>query len=142
MSLDQLYPWLKALHVAAALTFVGGVLNVAVLLRALPPDAPLAASTARQVRRWDQAVTTPAMLLVWGLGLMLATSGQWFTAGWLQAKLVFVVILSGLHGIQSGHLRRIAVGTQSGTVPAVSWPAVLVLASAAAIAVLAVAKPI
>ena len=120
MSFDELYPWLKALHVAAALTFVGGVLSVAVLMRTLPSDTPLAASIARQVRRWDQAVTTPAMMLVWGLGLTLATSGQWFTAGWLQAKLVFVVILSGLHGIQSGRLRRIAVGTQSGPVPTVA----------------------
>ena len=114
-----------------------------VLLRALPQDAYFAASVARQVRRWDQTVTTPAMLLVWGLGLTLATSGQWFTAGWLQAKLLFVVVLSGLHGIQSGRLRRIASGTlaMGGPSPA-SWPAGLVLASAAAIAILAVAKPI
>ena len=128
---------------AAALAFVSGVLSVAVFLRAVPQGDPLAASIARRVRRWDQAVTTPAMLLVWGLGLTLATSGQWFTAGWLQAKLVYVVLLSGLHGIQTGHLRRIAVGTPAVAIgTTVPWPSVLVLVTAATIAILAVAKPV
>ena len=39
------------------------------------------------------------MLLVWALGLTLATAGHWFADGWLQAKLAFVLILSGLHGV-------------------------------------------
>ena len=137
MSPADAYPWLKALHVVAALAFVGGVLAVSVLLRALPADAAGAAPIARGVRRWDQAVTTPAMLLVWTLGLALATASQAFADGWLQAKLALVLALSGLHGVQSGRLRRLAGGQPLrpfGIAP-------LVLACAAAIAVLAVAKP-
>ena len=137
MSLDVLYPWLKALHVAAALAFVGGVLAGSVFLRALPEGDPSIAPMARQVRHWDRTGTTPAMLLVWGLGLTLATSGQWFAAGWLQAKLVLVMGLSGLHGVQSGRLRRLACGAPSRPMPAT----IVTLACAVGIAILAVAKP-
>lgn len=137
MSLDAIYPWLKALHVAAALTFVGGVMAVSVFLRAAPPDDPFVAPIARGVRRWDQMVTTPAMLLVWGFGLTLAMAGHWFAAGWLQAKFVLVVILSGLHGVQSGRLRRAARGAHTQR----SYVAMVVVGCAVGIALVAVAKP-
>lgn len=137
MSLAELYPWLKALHVAAALAFVGGVLAVSVFLAAAPADATSIAPIARGVRRWDQAVTTPAMLLVWALGLTLAMTGGWFVQGWLQAKLLVVLILSGLHGAQSGRLRRLAGGASFQP-----WrTAPLVIGCAFVIALLAVAKP-
>ena len=138
---DEIYSWLKALHVAAALTFVGGVLGVSVLLAALPADpatvSPFARPFAQGVRRWDRMVTTPAMLLVWTLGLILATSGHWFAEIWLQIKFGLVLVLSGLHGVQSGRLRRLAAGS---ALPALRT-APVVLACAIVIAVMAVAKP-
>lgn len=137
MSLAEIYPWLKALHVAAALAFVGGVLAVSAFLAAAPADAAAVAPIARGVRRWDQAVTTPAMLLVWAFGLTLAMTGHWFADGWLQAKLVVVLVLSGLHGAQSGRLRRLAGGVA--VRPLRIGP--LVIACAILIAVLAVVKP-
>ncbi len=137
MSLAEAYPWLKALHVAAALAFVGGVLAVSLFLAAVPAGEAAVAPIARGVRRWDQAVTTPAMLLVWALGLTLAMTGGWFADGWLQAKLVVVVILSGLHGIQSGRLRRLAGGDPVRSLRT----APLVIGCAVVIALLAVAKP-
>ncbi|MBR0643884.1 CopD family protein [Plastoroseomonas hellenica] len=137
MSVAALYPWLKALHVAAAIAFAGGLLALSVFLAAaaaIPGSVP---GAARVMRRWDRAVTTPAMLLVWAFGLALALSGHWFGETWLQAKLAIVVVLSGLHGVQSGYLRRLAGGA---VVP--SWrPAPFILLGILAIAVLAVAKP-
>ena len=133
----EAYPWLKAFHVAAALTFVGGVLSVSVLLAILPTEPAIASPVARGVRRWDQVVTTPAMLLVWTLGLLLATSGHWFAETWLQIKFAFVLVLSGLHGLQSGRLRRLAAG--STVRPLQTAP--VVLACAIVIALIAVAKP-
>ncbi len=131
------YTWLKALHVAAAITFVAGVLGAAVFLAAPPPGH---AETARAIHRWDRTVTTSAMLLVWALGLTLALMGGWFRDGWLLAKLVFVVALSGVHGMQSAKLRRLAGGV------AVTAPsrlvAPLVVVAAVAIAVLVVVKPL
>ena len=136
MTLD-LYTWLKALHVAAAMIFVGGVLAAALFLRMIGPGH---ADLVRRVRRWDQLVTTPAMLLVWALGLALALMGGWFRDGWLIAKLVFVVALSGAHGVQSAKLRRM-----SGCLPAPPTSglvAPLIVGAAIAIAVLVVVKPV
>lgn len=137
MSVAEAYPWLKALHVAAALAFTGGVLAVSMLLAAVPTGDAGAASVARGIRRWDQTVTTPAMLLVWALGLTLAMTGHWFADGWLQAKLAFVLVLSGLHGVQSGRLRRLAGG--AAIRPLRTTP--FAIGCAVVIALLAVAKP-
>jgi putative membrane protein len=38
------------------------------------------------------------MIVTWGAGLYLAWSGNWLSAGWLHAKLVLVLVLSGVHG--------------------------------------------
>jgi uncharacterized membrane protein len=131
------YPWLQALHVASALMFVGGVLAVSVFLTAASVAPPAGNAMAQAVRRWDHLVTAPAMLLVWALGLTLAVGGDRFSEPWLQAKLVFVVLLSGVHGVQSGRLRRLAGG--GGSPPQRTSP--LILASIVVIAVLAVVKP-
>ena len=97
------------------------------------------AGALHAMRRWDQRVTTPAMLLVWALGLTLALSGSWFKAPWLIAKLGFVVALSALHGMQSAKLRRMA---GNGVAPAPTrFAAPLAMAAILAIAVLAVLKP-
>ena len=32
--------------------------------------------------------------------------GHWLPSGWLIAKLIVVVLLSGWHGVQSGRLRK------------------------------------
>lgn len=131
-----LYLWLKALHVASALTFAGGVIGVSLFLAAARGE-PAHAHLAQRIRRWDQAVTTPAMLLVWAFGLALALDGGWLAYGWLQAKLVLVVLLSAVHGMQSGQLRRLSGG--AATVSRRLYP--LLLASIIGIAVLAVVKP-
>ena len=137
MSLAEVYPWLKAVHVASALIFVGGMFSVAVFLAAASAEPATNAALARGIRRWDQAVTTPAMLLVWALGLTLASSGGWLADGWLWAKLILVVALSLIHGIQSGRLRRLSGGA---AVRPLFLPP-LILGCVAGIAVLAVVKP-
>jgi protoporphyrinogen IX oxidase len=55
-------------------------------------------------RRLLRAIINPAMIATWVLGLALAWLGPdshygWFASGWLQAKLVFVIILSAIHGL-------------------------------------------
>ena len=136
MTLD-FYTWLKALHVAAVVTFVGGVLGASVFLTAAQPGH---AGTAQAVHRWDRTVTTPAMLLTWTLGLMLALLGGWFHGGWLIAKLAFVVALSGLHGVQAAKLRRLAGGLAATAPPRLI--ALLVIGCTLAIAILVAVKPL
>lgn len=137
----DIYPWLKGLHVAAAILFVGGVLSATAFLSS-QAGGELSPEQRRAViafRRWDSLLTTPAMLLVWALGLTLALSAGWFHSGWLPAKLVFVLLLSALHGIQSGTLRRLAGG--QGSIRPQQGAILAILASTTCIAVLAVVKP-
>jgi protoporphyrinogen IX oxidase len=137
MSVD-IYLLLKALHVAAAMAFVGGMLVASLAIVALACNAAGGASILAVVRRWDARVTTPAMVATWGLGLTIALRGDWFPSGWLLAKLVVVVLLSGLHGVLSGRMRRMASGVvTNGT----TLTPILVIVGATWIALLAVVKP-
>ena len=70
MSLNELYPWIKAAHVVAAVTFASGVLMTAVLLSSPSREGDASANAiVQRARRWDTRVTTPAMVLTWVLGL-------------------------------------------------------------------------
>jgi uncharacterized membrane protein len=132
------YLWLKAAHVAAVLIFIGGLFTQAIGVAA---GARGGSETVSLVSRWDQRVTLPAMLAVWLTGAFVAATGAWFSNHWLWAKLLFVVALSALHGVQSGRLRRLRGGApvRPGARPFAVLVAIAV--SVAVIATLAVAKP-
>ncbi len=140
MTLPDGYTALKALHVAAALVFGGGVLATALLLRVARSLALAARPVAGVALRWSRTVTTPAMLLVWSLGFALGIEGGWFSEPWLLAKLVFVLILSALHGVQSGALRRWAGGGEPPRAAGSPAAALLAVACLIVIAGLAVTK--
>jgi protoporphyrinogen IX oxidase len=59
-------------------------------------------------RRLLKAIINPAMIVTWLAGLYLAWSGHWFSSGWLQAKLVLVIVLSGVHGFFSRWVKDFA----------------------------------
>lgn len=142
MMLSDTYLWLKGLHVAAAIVFVGGLLAETLFLAVLgePTEmAPGMRQAVRVFRRWDSRLTTPAMLLAWSAGLTLALSAGWFHSGWLRVKVVLVLVLSALHGVQSGTLRRLA--GSAGQARAQTTSVLVVVIGAACIALLAVAKP-
>ncbi len=140
MTLPDSYTSLKAVHVAAAMAFTGGVLATAVLLPA-SGRMPLASRpVSRLALRWSRTVTTPAMLLVWAIGLVLGIKGGWFSQPWLQAKLFFVLLLSALHGVQSGTLRRWAAGIVPARSVSSPFAGLITLACIIVIALLAVTK--
>ncbi|MET4666333.1 CopD family protein [Sphingomonas sp. PvP056] len=131
------YLWLKAAHVAAVLTFTSGLLvqafGVAVAARGGTEALDL-------ISRWDRRVTAPAMVTAWLTGAVVASQGAWFSFHWLWVKLGIAVFLSGLHGMQSGRLRRLRWGDRSNETSPFLIPA-LIAFSVTAIAILAVAKP-
>jgi uncharacterized membrane protein len=129
------YLWLKALHVAAIATFIGGMLTNGFVL-ANPSGPALAAAW-----RWNRRLVTPAILLVWALGIALAVSGDWFKAPWLMAKLALVLLLSALHGMQSGMLRRMAADPRHVPPAILRFSAPITIAVLVPIAILAVVKP-
>jgi putative membrane protein len=139
------YLWLKALHIAAVLVWIGGLLVVAVAISALSlsKEAEAAGRTAVfAIRRWDRHVTSPAMLLAWGAGLTLAMLGEWFRSPWLIIKLVFVLLLTALHGLLSGTLRKLGRSDEPPASFGLRHAPLLIVISAGAIVVLVVVKPV
>lgn len=140
------YQLLKALHLAAAITWIGGLLLVAVMLSAAGARGPWKdkadlAGYLGAVRAWDRTVTSPAMLIVWAIGLLLAFLGDWFPDVWLLVKLAVVFSFSAVHGVLSGTLRRFSCNADTKLpVGLRALPAVAV-ASVFIIVLLAVLKP-
>lgn len=132
------YLWLKAVHVAAVLLFIGGLFAQTFALAAAQRGD---AATTAPLARWDRLATVPAMLLVWVTGATIAVEASWFTSPWLWAKLAFVLALTGLHGIQSGKLRRLRGGDLPSSPISALRIAGFIAAAVASIAVLVVAKP-
>jgi uncharacterized membrane protein len=144
----MLYLWLKALHVAAVLALLAGLTPMALAVAILSKQGGAANGQGQEhagfivaARNWDRYVASPALWLVWGLGIALAWTGGWFSAPWLMIKLFFVLVVSALHGMMSAMLRRATTGSAR-AVPGFTrhFPAVIVV-SAIAIAVLVVVKP-
>jgi putative membrane protein len=128
------YLGLKAIHVAFVLVFIGGLLAQSLIVAA----GRRGADAVTHFARWDSRVTVPAMLVVWMSGAALAASGG---HPWLWAKLAFVVALSGIHGVQSGVMRRVRSGEGStGSIGSYRRAAFVAL-SAAAISALVVTRP-
>jgi protoporphyrinogen IX oxidase len=139
------YLWLKALHVGAAVTWIGGMLaaSLALTTQLDAPRRPKTAGVAALdvVRRWDRRVTTPAMLLVWAAGITMAMLGHWFAAPWLMVKLAIVLVLSAVHGLLSGTLRALERHGDRSPSPSLRYVAPVTIAGVFVIAVLAIAKP-
>lgn len=140
------YFWWKACHVAATMTWIGGLILAAVTVAALsnrdiPPDQRMAGSLLNAVQTWDRRVTSPAMFLVWALGLTLAMQGSWFQSRWLVVKLPLVFLLSAVHGVLSGRLRRLGRSPQSPPAPALRYVAPVVLGTVLVIVTLVIVKP-
>ncbi len=101
--LVAIYPWVKALHVISVIAWMAGMLYLPRLYVYHADKAPGSeASEMLKVmeRRLLRAIVNPAMIAAFAFGAMLlATPGaiDW-SAWWIHAKLVLVVIMAGAHG--------------------------------------------
>src|SRR5690349_6693300 len=99
-----MYEWLKAFHIIAVIAWMAGMLYLPRLfVYHCEADVGSIQSETFKVmeRRLLRAIINPAMILTWVLGLWLAYQGHWFTAPWLHAKLLLVILMSGVHGMLS-----------------------------------------
>ncbi|HEY7246834.1 MAG TPA: protoporphyrinogen oxidase HemJ [Xanthobacteraceae bacterium] len=97
-----MYDWVKAFHIIAVIAWMAGMLYLPRLFVYhcdAPPGSKQSETFKLMERRLLKAIINPAMIAAWVLGLWLAWKGGWFSAGWLQLKLLLVLILSGAHGL-------------------------------------------
>jgi putative membrane protein len=102
--MDDLYLWIKALHVVAVISWMAAMLYLPRLFvyhaSLVPgPHAGAQSETFKVMeRRLLKAIMTPAMIATWIFGLILVWQSGYYAAGWLQAKVALVLAMSGIHG--------------------------------------------
>src|SRR3954447_26372786 len=105
------YPWIKALHVIAVISWMAGMLYLPRLF-VYHCDAEVGSRQSETFkvmeRRLLRAIINPAMIATWVLGLWLAYDSGFFKAGWLQAKFALVVAMSAVHGFNVRWVRAFA----------------------------------
>lgn len=105
------YPWIKAVHVMAVISWMAGMLYLPRLFvyhAEAGPGSEVSETLKVMEGRLLRIIVNPAMVITWVLGLWLAWEGGWFSAGWFHGKLALVFALSGVHGYFSGAVRRFA----------------------------------
>jgi putative membrane protein len=105
------YDWIKALHVIAVIAWMAGMLYLPRLFVyhcEAEPGSRQSETFKVMERRLLRAIMNPAMIAAWLLGLGLVYQGGWLAFHWLQAKLVLVLLLSGIHGMLARWVRDFA----------------------------------
>lgn len=114
------YLWIKAAHLIFVVFWMAGMFMLPRYL-VYHQEALESPGGGAEAERWvdregklRRIILTPAMIAVWVLGLVLAVNAGLFAGtqglGWLHAKLLLVVLLSGYHGWAVGYARKLAAG--------------------------------
>ena len=138
------YPWVKAAHVTFVIFWIAGLLLVPRFYvyhhEAAPGSAEDRAWIERE-RRARNIILTPAMIIVWLLGLMLAFHLNVWGQGWFAAKLALVVALTGYQGWLGAYGRKLASGQRPLSGKAVRMINEIPGIAAALIVVLVIVRP-
>jgi putative membrane protein len=107
------YAWIKAAHIIFVIFWIAGLFMLP-RYYIYHQEAPVGSAEERKwierERKLRNIIITPAMILVWIFGLLLAyTIGAW-SQGWFHAKLLIVLLLSGYHGYMVGYGKKLARG--------------------------------
>ena len=95
------YPWMKALHVVAIISWMAGMLYLPRLFVyhcgvAVGSDASETFKVME--RKLLRYIINPAMVVSWVAGLWIAWEMSFFRDGWFHVKLLGVLGLSAVHG--------------------------------------------
>ena len=140
----MLYEILKALHIVAVIAWMAGLLYLPRLF-VYHADAEKGSKQSETFkimeRRLVYAIMEPAQGAVWVLGLLLAWRGDWWASGWFQAKIVLVLLLTGVHHLYGCWRKAFEAGRNTRPASYYRWwnevPTVLMIA----IVFLVVLKP-
>lgn len=111
--LGPAYLWVKAAHVTFVIFWMAGLFLLPrfyVYHHETPAGSPEDRAWIERESRVRSIILTPAMILVWVLGLMLAFNIGAFSQGWFHAKFLFVVLLSGYQGWLAAYGKKLARG--------------------------------
>jgi protoporphyrinogen IX oxidase len=105
--------WIKAGHIIFVIFWMAGLF---MLPRFFVYHQEAAAGSAEDAawvdreRRLIRIILTPAMIITWALGLILAFQSDAFRQGWFLFKFAAVFGLSGYHGWMTAYAKKLARG--------------------------------
>ncbi len=114
--LASIYLFLKSGHVIFMVFWLAGLFMLprqCIYMLDHAPGSEGEAKWATRMGKLRTIILTPAMIIVWVLGLSMAYSGGWFASGWLHAKLTLVLVMTGYHGWLVGQTKKMARGERS-----------------------------
>jgi len=115
-ALAMTYLWLKAGHVIFVIFWMAGLFMLPRYLvyhQEAAPGSPEEAIWADRERKLLKIILMPSIIVVWVLGILLATTQHLWDQPWLHAKLFLVLLLSGYHGYMAGYAKKLARGERS-----------------------------
>ncbi len=98
--MDQLYLWIKALHIISVIAFMAGMFYLPRLFvyHAGAEKGSVQSETFKVMeRKLDVIIMRPALVLVYATGITLAIKADFFKAAWLNWKFLLVLLLTGLY---------------------------------------------
>jgi protoporphyrinogen IX oxidase len=110
------YLWVKALHIVFVVFWMAGMFMLPRYLVYQHPTEPGSAEDllwAERTARLRRIILTPAMNIVWLLGLALVVHVGLAGNVWLWVKLAVVFVFSGFHGAMVTRSKRMAAGDRS-----------------------------
>jgi len=107
------YAWLKAGHIIFVIFWIAGMFMLP-RFYVYHQEAPIGSDEERKwierERKLRTIIITPAMGLVWLLGLSLAFVTDAWAQNWFLAKFALVFALSGYHGWMVAYGKKLARG--------------------------------
>ena len=143
-ALTMVYAWLKAGHIIFVIFWIAGLFMLPrfyVYHQESAPGSDEEAKWIERERRLRDIIISPAMILVWVLGLSLAYVTDAWTQGWFIAKFAVVFALSGYHGWMVGYGRKLAKGERPVSVRALRLMNEVPGIAVALIVVLVIVRP-
>jgi putative membrane protein len=107
------YPWVKAAHVTFAIFWLAGLFllpRLYVYHHETAVGSPEDRAWIEREARVRSIILTPAIGLVWILGLMLAFDIDGWHQGWFMAKFALVIGLSAYQGWLGTYGKKLAKG--------------------------------
>ena len=111
--LAMTYLWLKAGHIVFVIFWMAGLFMLPryfVYHQESPEGSPENAVWIDRERKLLTIILWPSLVVVWTLGLVMASTGGLFSQGWFHAKLGLVLILTAYHFWLAGYAGALAGG--------------------------------
>jgi protoporphyrinogen IX oxidase len=142
--LGPAYLWVKAAHVTFVIFWLAGLFLLPrfyVYHHETAVGSPEDRAWIERESRVRSIILTPAMTVVWILGLMLAFNIDAWHQGWFMAKFALVVLLSGYQGWLFAYGKKLARGERPLSSKAVRMVNEIPGVVAAIIVVLVIVRP-